>query len=332
MVLTQADLEEINDLMSLFSVKRATDPNTRLEVGKCLHNISTELLNRWIVFCKKDTQYDVGDCDDIWDEIDDHTNSPGFPSLHLWAQHDNHVKYIRFRSEQIAKKIKSANCQTETYDEHENEPIIIADIGKIIYGAYKYKYKYTQLEDDIWYEFKNHKWIKTNHQALKNTVITEVFNEYLKFAISYDTSSQGAKYFMEIAMMFRDDEMLDQIVDECRKWFYDPYFESLLNTNHDLVCYENGVYDNETNLFRDGRPEDYISVSNGQNFHEPKSADESKLADESQIEPKSADESKLSNKSQLADESKLPNKSQLADESKLVTEPHIEANLINNVK
>ena len=48
---------------------------------------------------------------------------------------------------------------------------------------------------------------------------------------------------------------------ECADIFYDKDFEEKLDSNPDLLGFENGVYDFKMMIFRDGRPEDYISMS-----------------------------------------------------------------------
>ena len=49
--------------------------------------------------------------------------------------------------------------------------------------------------------------------------------------------------------------------------FYDPKFnEKLDEINKHLICFENGIFDLERNKLREGRPDDYVSMSTGVNY------------------------------------------------------------------
>ena len=50
--------------------------------------------------------------------------------------------------------------------------------------------------------------------------------------------------------------------------FYEPRFEDKLDANPKLLGFENGVYDLDNDEFREGRPEDYVSLSAGINYIE----------------------------------------------------------------
>ena len=50
--------------------------------------------------------------------------------------------------------------------------------------------------------------------------------------------------------------------------FYNDEIEELLDTRVNLIGFENGVYDLENELFREGIPDDYITFSTGINYEE----------------------------------------------------------------
>ena len=52
-------------------------------------------------------------------------------------------------------------------------------------------------------------------------------------------------------------------MDECKTLFYYKDFENKLDTNPYLIGFKNGVYDLENSEFRDGRPDDFISMNTG---------------------------------------------------------------------
>lgn len=60
----------------------------------------------------------------------------------------------------------------------------------------------------------------------------------------------------------------NNMMKEVREIFYrkDPDFYKMVNTKRHLICFENGVIDFDKKEFRDGLPEDYITMSTGINY------------------------------------------------------------------
>lgn len=62
---------------------------------------------------------------------------------------------------------------------------------------------------------------------------------------------------------------LDSVITECKHCFYETYgdeFLKKLDTNKYLIGFNNGVYDLENGLFREGRPEDMVSMTTGYDY------------------------------------------------------------------
>ena len=53
---------------------------------------------------------------------------------------------------------------------------------------------------------------------------------------------------------------------ECTILFFDPNFEEHLDEKYNLIGFNNGVYDLDKEEFREGNPEDYISLSCNINY------------------------------------------------------------------
>lgn len=58
----------------------------------------------------------------------------------------------------------------------------------------------------------------------------------------------------------------NKIIKECNMKFYCQAFGDQLDSNRDLLCFENGVYDLQQRLFRDGRTDDYLLLTTGYNY------------------------------------------------------------------
>ena len=57
----------------------------------------------------------------------------------------------------------------------------------------------------------------------------------------------------------------DTLLKECAARFWYDDARSKFDTQNELICFANGVYDLEANVFRNGKPDDFISITN--NIH-----------------------------------------------------------------
>jgi P4 family phage/plasmid primase-like protien len=114
--------------------------------------------------------------------------------------------------------------------------------------------------------------------SLKKKIGHEVLNEYLMLITYYNVTAiehndeqkeqflHKSKCLTEITYKLRDITFKEKVMKECIIMFHDPKFQETLNSNPYLIGLENGVYDLSQGVFRDGRPEDRMSISTGQDY------------------------------------------------------------------
>ena len=66
---------------------------------------------------------------------------------------------------------------------------------------------------------------------------------------------------VDLTYQLKSTAFKDNIMKEAKELFYDKDFVNKLDTNLDIIGFENGIYDLKNGEFRDGRPEDYVSLS-----------------------------------------------------------------------
>jgi P4 family phage/plasmid primase-like protien len=138
---------------------------------------------------------------------------------------------------------------------------------------YKFIYRCASIKHNIWYEFKNHRWIEIDSAfSLRNLISDDIIMEYRKQQVClYDLAQQTKgyereQYYSRAAHMSKVIKQLNNstfktgVVRECADIAYDPNFLKNLDENIYLICFENGVYDLEMGIFRDGCPDDYVSL------------------------------------------------------------------------
>lgn len=141
-------------------------------------------------------------------------------------------------------------------------------MAEVVYCLNKNNYN---VGSGKWYEFKNHSWkINTSpKQSIMNDLIThyKTFAEYCKKNVK--NSQHIVKQVNSVIKLTKNTVKQSNILVE----LYDMYasngnniFSSLLDSKPHLVGFNNGVYDLQKFEFRDGKPDDFITMSTGYNY------------------------------------------------------------------
>ena len=190
-------------------------------------------------------------------------------SIRHWARTNNSENYEIIRNNSTNHYIE--NTLTGSGSDH--------DIAKLIKHLYYDRYRCIGIKSNLWYAFNNHRWVEsecgTGLREKYSSVVSTMFifkqNEIIAKIRSDDNmsaelqdnlTSQAAVY-NKISMRLKDAPKKNQILTESKELHYDKNLITKLDENPYLICFQNGVYDFEQKLFRDGIPEDYVSKSTG---------------------------------------------------------------------
>lgn len=170
----KVDPEEIRTLVSFLSTKRADHYIQWLKVGSCLHNLNPAFLNIWINFSNRSESSNIEDCCKIWNNMKINNDRSDLEDLHTWAQHDNPQRYQNYIHGGVLIAIyKSQSC----------EPM---DVARVIYHMYRFKYRCTSIEYNIWQKKEGEYWIPTMFDLTNICQMeTEVIKEYCNFIAYY---------------------------------------------------------------------------------------------------------------------------------------------------
>ena len=267
------DIRVARKLCEMLNIKRVDNYQSWIELGWCLHNIDDSLLAVWIEMSKSNKKFKHGDCEKRWITFRNHGYNIG--SLNRWAKNDNPDDYAQFILEEYGEIMKRSLTATHY------------DVAKAFYEIYKNEYRCACIKEKLWYEFRDHKWVKiqggyTLHKKLNEDMV----NKYLNMSVAYSTkasmsSNEDKSYLINLSenaikltKKLRTKNYKDNVIGELINLLYDPEFLNNLDENRDLLCFNNGVYDLKNDIFREGRPEDYISLCTNINF---KSYDENDI-------------------------------------------------------
>jgi len=283
------DIDFAKKLTNILSAERASDCKTWIDVGYCLHNISSKhLLNSWIIFSKKWIGYCNDDeCKKQWEYMDNTASAEkdiNIGTLVFWAKKDNPEEYERIKKESLKDFVDKSLIGEKTCGTH-------ADVANVIYNFYKDLYVCCGLKDNNWYYFNelSGKWKQTEQgHVLRSRLSADIIDLYQHYSNFYkdkrgdDPLSEVYQIYdtkhtnsMKVMIKLKDSTYKDKIMKECKEKFYDADFMDKLNSKKTLLGFDNGIVDlkyetldNQGNtisetIFREGRPDDYISLSVG---------------------------------------------------------------------
>jgi P4 family phage/plasmid primase-like protien len=251
------------------SQTRAERYNDWINLGWVLRNIDYRLLAQWTEFSKIGSNYIEGECQTLWDKMrKDHL---GMGTLRWWAKTDNPQRYKEIIDNSVIPLIDMAIGSEGAH----------YDVAKLVQVIYKGEYK--AVNKDTWYKYDrdSHCWIKTREGLnLRRSLSEEICRKFLDRAIHYNTLSSNTAYdkaqqsmyskrgaeAMKIASNLKKTSYKDSVMKECKCLFIDENFEELLDCRPHLIGFKNGVYDMKMHIFREGMPDDYISLSTKRNY------------------------------------------------------------------
>ena len=259
------EIDKANKFISMLDTGRSNDYHEWIRIGLALHSIDTQLIHTWIDFSKKSKKFkNVRECEDIWKTIK--TNSSGniltIRSLAYWAKIDNPKAYDAYIKEEFKNMMNKSLS---------GEPFYLA---KSFYAKFSDRFVCSSIKNNLWWEFKNHRWYRIDSGYSLLLLFSQDFVKEYELEIIEITKASIQDNNFEKEELNKKREKIQKIISnlmktpfknslltECKNIFYDSKFEEKLDSNIYLLGFENGVYDLEQSIFRDGKPDDYITLS-----------------------------------------------------------------------
>lgn len=266
-VSTQDALKISAKLLPMLAQFRAEDRNEWMTIGWILFNIGDgcpEALEQWLDFSARDQEtYDESTCIYQWERMTRKDITLG--TLRYYASIDNPDQYKEFKREQSDIHVRKALNGSHN------------SIANILYEMYGNEFVCGSIANKLWYQYRGHRWEEIEEGIfLRQKISSEIAAKYV---------AMGQEIYSKMSEMGLEDEKTqfqnqlklvnkmianlgsapfkNNIMRECMEVFYDRRFKEKLDTNPYLIAFKNGVYDLKLNIFRDGRPEDFLSKSMG---------------------------------------------------------------------
>lgn len=264
-----ADVETARQLVRCMNPARSDTYTTWRDVGFALRNTATELVDAWHEFSAKSAKYDRRVCQMFWDRLrpEERTGAKlGMGSLIMWARQDDPTaleKVERSGVEHILAAAISGNTHTDW-----GRYVCALQPGKLA----SVRASGTGRGDRTLYVFENHRWrpepCGTFVKMLLKTKVVEDVTDYLqRHADDADLAKKGAKAIANLKSKGFRESVLGDITESVG----DDRLLDKLDSKRNLIGWNNGVFDLDAQDFRDGQPEDYVSMSTGHDYAPPDS-------------------------------------------------------------
>jgi len=262
-------LELVQKLIAILNEQRAHDYDSWLHVGFCLYNIDKiNNLQVWKKFsARAGDLYNEESCNKKWSGFKDFTNGPTMGSLRYWAEEDNldEAKKVINGS----KMMKDIILKSLGGTHH--------DVAEVIKKRSLENYKAT---NKMWFFFNGQRWQETNDaMKLRQFISKEIRDLYTDWQKNFsDMASQQddetlqelwgkrATKCSNIFSKLGDASFKDKVIKESKELFHDQEFLDNLDSDKSIMGFENGVYDLKKKEFRDGLPNDNLSMTTGYDF------------------------------------------------------------------
>ena len=244
------------------------------QVAFALKNTDERLFLSWVQLRSKASDFDYATIPDLYNQWKKYFNKSkeGVTkrSIMYWVKQDNREGYEKVKSTSIDYYIEeSLNTQTEY------------DLALVLKQMYKDRYVCISYDKKgIWYTFKNHRWVMDKGLSLREAIskymfdlysnksskLTEEFHHYTPSDDKAVFIQKRIKTILDVKIRLKKTNDKNNIMREAMELFYDDEFVRSMDTNKHLLCFNNGVVDFRSKIFRDGYPEDYITKTTRINY------------------------------------------------------------------
>ena len=252
---------------------RADKYHSWRDVGFALRNTSATLMDAWLTFSQRSPKFNRYTCESFWNKLKTRDGGLTVGSLVFWAQFDNPQEFDRINENDIKESLMLAIKHNNHTD----------------WGNYVLKRKDGLLRatpdgnSHSIYVFSKelHRWkLDEDGSTIKRFLKSEIVAEISAVQNEFQNDSDFCKACLRAENSLKSRGFRDNVFLDIRETVSDPDFRSLLDSNPNLIGWTNGVFDLEQQEFREGRPEDYVSMTCGHEHKDPDHPDFQRVAEQ----------------------------------------------------
>ena len=276
--LTDVRRQYIRDHVFNLKPERFTDYKMWTDVGFCLKNIHPDLEEVFQDFSEqinsaKPGSYNQGECRNKWDSFGFRVEGERLSekSLRYWSREDNRDGYEEIEKHNVDKLVDDAAATATDYD-----------VAMVVHARYRDEFRCSSYVNNDWYYYVGHIWRNSEKGVeLLKRLSSDIAKMFLEKELieceklrlagpcshkesdpecdSCKADSQKKKYLV-VRLKLKSNAFKNNVMRECQLLFNDTEFSKKLDDNKHLIAFNNGVFDTLCQKFREGRPDDCISM------------------------------------------------------------------------
>lgn len=268
-------VKETHDYVMILPEKYYNEYANWIRVGIACHNTHEKLFLTWVLFSAKSSKFVFSQIPEFYQRWCGFGHStPGneltMRSIMFWGKRDALEEYKKVHEQSLDYYVElTINSQTS------HDMATEVDLAIVLYQMTKDNFVCSSIKNNTWYQFTGHRWevceqassLRIMIHRTMHDLYTRKHTELMNLINTVDPSSEQHSSFrkrtrrvVDICTKLKSTTFRNNIMREVRELFFVKDFESMLDTKEHLLGFNNGVVDFKEKIFRNGQPDDYISM------------------------------------------------------------------------
>lgn len=256
-----------------------------IKVGWALKNTNDNLLIVWLVFSSQAPTFQYSSIPELCEqwrkfEVRIHNGVTKLSLMH-WSKTESPDLFEQVRLNSIDYFVdETLRVGGKPGQQRDSSGPGDFDLARVLHQMFKHEYVCTSVAAKRWLHYKNHRWqdndMGTSLRHSISTALRDVYrnksakltgsepvdkNDGEPIAEAEDYTKVMSHRILTICQRLSKTNDKNNIMREAMELFYDGSFINKLDSNPYLLCCKNGVFDFKEKVFRNGYPEDYISMT-----------------------------------------------------------------------
>ena len=266
------DSDEVVKLLSILNPRRFDDRNEWRDIAIILKSSSGDKYKQaWLKYSRTSAKFELSVAEDLWDQVtrpDYEGKTLTIRSLHFKARLDSPQAYSQIN-------ITSVRGNIQKCFDSRGASVRMAQLFVAIHGN---DFKCVNIKNKTLYHFYGHRWHKAEIDSVNLLLSSSVYGILMQRVmeigdglsnlsqVDRKRGEEELKDAHKTAAKLLDTRFKNSLWGEICHMLKDSTFYEKLDTIPHLIGFENGVYDLNDERFREGCPEDLISLSTGYDF------------------------------------------------------------------
>jgi phage/plasmid-associated DNA primase len=268
------DIEKVKSLVNILTKKESDNRKIWIDIGLSLFNIledKKEAFNIWDKFSRLSKKYNASDITEQWNSFKS-SNKTIASIIHYCKEYK--IKFNKWKSESKIKKNINLKEIIDKYNLNDNYFNLIfnlyTDLSIAEWFINEYKNQFIYYDNKL-FHYNGKYWERHNNTTTIYNIISRLTNKLQPIYNDIDNMLRNNDEAIDDSFVSR----IDKISKTFKKLSFNTNIVSaekfiinritinkdkLFDLNTNLICFTNGTYDLDLDIFKDNNPLDYITI------------------------------------------------------------------------